>query len=172
MSTTLPKLNVYCYQYFCKQVAIICHSLPTFPARGTWIEIHVVAHVVGRHKDVPRKGNVDRNFVLALIRFRNGMTFPARGTWIEILLLPTDYKCDTETFPARGTWIEIWRRSYSKQSSTDVPRKGNVDRNALPTLDEVSAYRDVPRKGNVDRNAAGVTGIGRTGRRSPQGERG
>lgn len=45
MSTTLPKLNVYCYQYFCKQVAIICHSLPTFPARGTWIEILVVLNL-------------------------------------------------------------------------------------------------------------------------------
>ena len=64
MSTTFLKLNVYCYQYFCKQVAIICHSLP----------------------DVPRKGNVDRNITREGIDLTDSRTFPARGTWIEIAI--------------------------------------------------------------------------------------
>ena len=57
------------------------------------------------------------------------------------------------TFPARGTWIEIhWRRADA-DSKRDVPRKGNVDRNARVRHYPVAAV-DVPRKGNVDRNSA------------------
>ena len=33
------------------------------------------------------------------------------------------------TFPARGTWIEITPPDASGASYSDVPRKGNVDRN-------------------------------------------
>ena len=36
------------------------------------------------------------------------------------------------TFPARGTWIEITAaRRRERRTHDDVPRKGNVDRNAL-----------------------------------------
>ena len=172
MSTTLPKLNVYCYQYFCKQVAIICHSLPTFPARGTWIEIVSNAHDAGRKYDVPRKGNVDRNTGLANGTTTINGTFPARGTWIEIPIYTTATRGGCWTFPARGTWIEIPAITIRRLRRTDVPRKGNVDRNS--TADAVSGLYspDVPRKGNVDRNVRRAGGARLGSRRSPQGERG
>ena len=34
------------------------------------------------------------------------------------------------TFPARGTWIEIQSTVIASHRLFDVPRKGNVDRNA------------------------------------------
>ena len=57
-------------------------------------------------RDVPRKGNVDRNRIWLVFR---------------VWFIPT--------FPARGTWIEIVRWVYSPPDVRDVPRKGNVDRN-------------------------------------------
>ena len=33
----------------------------TFPARGTWIEILLIVVPMHDGRDVPRKGNVDRN---------------------------------------------------------------------------------------------------------------
>ena len=57
-------------------------------------------------RDVPRKGNVDRNFADPAIKRRQAATFPARGTWIEMR-------------PAKRSWNRL----------LDVPRKGNVDRN-------------------------------------------
>ena len=53
------------------------------------------------------------------------------------------------TFPARGTWIEIRPQQGNELLIPDVPRKGNVDRNANLAVER--------------RQAAG---------RSPQGERG
>ena len=79
-------------------------------------------------------------------------TFPARGTWIEIWQkAPTNSR--HRTFPARGTWIEITARipCLTLQTS-DVPRKGNVDRNFRSCRAAWPAGADVPRKGNVDRN--------------------
>ena len=56
--------------------------------------------------DVPRKGNVDRNYDGRQPELERGETFPARGTWIEMLCaINADFK------------------------QADVPRKGNVDRN-------------------------------------------
>ena len=48
-------------------------------------------------------------------------------------------------------------RNYSVLGDTDtatedVPRKGNVDRNAIYADFRPYIVRDVPRKGNVDRN--------------------
>ena len=40
--------------------------------------------------------------------------------------------------------------NYSRH--TDVPRKGNVDRNLDGLTKKVNELEDVPRKGNVDRN--------------------
>ena len=67
--------------------------------------------VAYRVTDVPRKGNVDRNFL------RRGTEIPAK-----------------ETFPARGTWIEMRKSGKEAATTWDVPRKGNVDRNfaAMP----------------------------------------
>ena len=42
---------------------------------------------------------------------------------------------------------------------TDVPRKGNVDRNSLTAKISLDRLRDVPRKGNVDRNLAALVGV-------------
>ena len=39
------------------------------------------------------------------------------------------------------------------QTVSDVPRKGNVDRNDIAEVKKLM-YVDVPRKGNVDRNTA------------------
>ena len=98
------------------------------------------------------------------------------------------------TFPARGTWIEIVAKTSWKTIITDVPRKGNVDRNSsgrprerypavtfpargtwieirIP-LDVSTLQNDVPRKGNVDRNGLGGQILVPECRRSPQGERG
>ena len=80
----------------------------TFPARGTWIEIHVSRSIIGLCFDVPRKGNVDRNLAFPGALRRAGKTFPARGTWIEIGSPVGRPWVSRETFPARGTWIEIW----------------------------------------------------------------
>ena len=107
MSTTFLKLNVYCYQYFCKQVAIICHSLPTFPARGTWIEMPMGMPAMEVSADVPRKGNVDRN----------------RGTTVGFEMMAGDV-------PRKGNVDRnIPAPSNGLQRPADVPRKGNVDRN-------------------------------------------
>ena len=38
------------------------------------------------------------------------------------------------TFPARGTWIEISASSADDVTLSDVPRKGNVDRNAAVSI--------------------------------------
>ncbi len=107
MSTTLPKLNVYCYQYFCKQVAIICHSLPTFPARGTWIEITSTTELALATNDVPRKGNVDRNDDSSISAKENAADVPRKGN------------VDRNPLPVRLVQF----------AEADVPRKGNVDRN-------------------------------------------
>ena len=54
------------------------------------------------------------------------------------------------TFPARGTWIEILNVKLGFDGyNRDVPRKGNVDRNAKILVHELCRLR-----------------------RSPQGERG
>ena len=79
--------------------------------------------------DVPRKGNVDRNQIVA--------------EHAETVLA---------TFPARGTWIEIRQRRSAHGVHCDVPRKGNVDRNIRVAGAVVPNAEDVPRKGNVDRN--------------------
>ena len=56
-------------------------------------------------------------------------TFPARGTWIEIWWFPAILLGRVRTFPARGTWIEMRRETMADKQISDVPRKGNVDRN-------------------------------------------
>ena len=62
--------------------------------------------------------------------------------------------------------------SYTGGTASDVPRKGNVDRN-MPDGDIVGGYGDdVPRKGNVDRNSMPAMEAQTMGGRSPQGERG
>ena len=86
---------------------LIFMPCPTFPARGTWIEIEPCRIAYSRRADVPRKGNVDRNFNFAFSGLKGETTFPARGTWIEIV---GGAKTDAGT--------------------DDVPRKGNVDRNS------------------------------------------
>ena len=61
------------------------------------------------------------------------------------------------TFPARGTWIEILKIFYFPiDNNTDVPRKGNVDRNDIAEGEHKDFFKDVPRKGNVDRNTAQI----------------
>ena len=79
-------------------------------------------------------------------------TFPARGTWIEMWNCRRRCRRGGVTFPARGTWIEIQWPPGSGKGRSDVPRKGNVDRN--PEYRDVADQQphDVPRKGNVDRN--------------------
>ena len=47
------------------------------------------------------------------------------------------------------------QHARSADRSTDVPRKGNVDRNIIPRAMLTGALYDVPRKGNVDRNQDG-----------------
>ena len=128
--------------------------------------------------DVPRKGNVDRNLVRLRAWTMKPGTFPARGTWIEMLIVTIEIIIALLTFPARGTWIEISPETTSSYIPSDVPRKGNVDRNvthferiieynptfpARGTWIEIRASRlraqirrDVPRKGNVDRNVAAL----------------
>ena len=167
----------------------------TFPARGTWIEIQWPPGSGKGRSDVPRKGNVDRNPEYRDVAdqqphdvprkgnvdrndtIRGGFaqilsTFPARGTWIEIPIYTTATRGGCWTFPARGTWIEIPAITIRRLRRTDVPRKGNVDRNS--TADAVSGLYspDVPRKGNVDRNVRRAGGARLGSRRSPQGERG
>ena len=103
-------------------------GLATFPARGTWIEILLKGGDKLAKKDVPRKGNVDRN---------------------DVILSQTQR--EDKTFPARGTWIEMTRREAYTAKMKDVPRKGNVDRNRARSQG-LDVRPDVPRKGNVDRN--------------------
>ena len=149
-------------------------SMQTFPARGTWIEIDSRGCRQPCQRDVPRKGNVDRNYLVHAPWSRSTKTFPARGTWIEIPC-PLWRLRRWATFPARGTWIEMLLRHLFLIAQCDVPRKGNVDRNGsssrsskcvsetfpargtwieiyLPPSPDRAKLRDVPRKGNVDRN--------------------
>ena len=77
----------------------------TFPARGTWIEIH------------PRS-----------YRRRGQATFPARGTWIEIYS-PGLNSYTRRDVPRKGNVDRNPKRLVCNQPRVDVPRKGNVDRN-------------------------------------------
>ena len=77
---------------------------------------------------VPRKGDVDRNFVGDAFPGRSARSSPARGTWIE-MILPVCTNTAAESSPARGTWIEISMRAAARSTRPVVPRKGDVDRN-------------------------------------------
>ena len=123
-------------------------------------------------RDVPRKGNVDRNIAPQHVAYSLSRTFPARGTWIEICSYQGRLSGGDETFPARGTWIEIKYKNLLGSTRPDVPRKGNVDRNEHSRLVLGFNLQDVPRKGNVDRNVAASSTMRSSLRRSPQGERG
>ena len=52
-----------------------------------------------------------------------------------------------------------------------VPRKGDVDRNQVTSIDNAN-FAVVPRKGDVDRNGTSTTSIGELTGRPPQGGRG
>ena len=79
------------------------------------------AHNTLHDRDVPRKGNVDRNITAAALRALPRGTFPARGTWIEMLT------------------------SVSEETGLpDVPRKGNVDRNEDADVDVCEDYGRSP----------------------------
>ena len=101
----------------------------SFPARGTWIEMHARRELRPADQSFPARGTwIEINFYQHLNHPRTAL-FPARGTWIEMakmdfvgaktvrrspqgerglkfrsLDLPAD---QLESFPARGTWIEI-----------------------------------------------------------------
>ena len=121
------------------------------PRKGNVDRNETIRTDMGREvEDVPRKGNVDRNIAQDVEQAMQAAgTFPARGTWIEMRRNRRDKQDGTRTFPARGTWIEIGKVKCQRESYTDVPRKGNVDRNTNTSV----------------QNSAWT-------RRSPQGERG
>lgn len=123
MSTTLPKLNVYCYQYFCKQVAIICHSLPTFPARGTWIEMFTRSAAGKPEIDVPHKGNVDRNAVFRHEHDGGRADVPLAGNVDRNMLARCTAASALGRSPLRGMRIEmpgaLNRRLYLRRCYLD-----------------------------------------------------
>ena len=97
---------------------------PTFPARGTWIEI-MMRWIIGRvQPDVPRKGNVDRNPMRPNLRTYRGKDVPRKGNVdrniANVNIIPT---------------------------KSDVPRKGNVDRNVVLTLARGRVVRTFPARG-------------------------
>ena len=55
--------------------------------------------------------------------------------------------------PRKGNVDRNLENGIRDAASQDVPRKGNVDRNSSPKTNPYSRDPDVPRKGNVDRNA-------------------
>ena len=102
---------------------------PSYPARGTWIEIVMKPRGKSLLRVVPRTGYVDRNTVIPQDTFEGMQSYPARGTWIEIRAQPDE-----------GTSNEV------------VPRTGYVDRNALDLHYAILVPIVVPRTGYVDRN--------------------
>ena len=76
------------------------------------------------------------------------------------------------TFPARGTWIEISYHTDGGLASTDVPRKGNVDRNSAGSERLPHCQSTFPARGTWIEMARTVAQTSRPGGRSPQGERG
>ena len=125
----------------------------TFPARGTWIEISVRGCQWTRPRDVPRKGNVDRNDYIAAAEpdpegrspqgeRRIGATFPPRpGPFLS-------------TFPLRGTSPhKIRRRSAGLRISIHVPLAGNV---IFPAAASHSCEHFYPRSPCGERRASGI----------------
>ena len=112
--------------------------------------IHRVNVVHDLRRDVPRKGNVDRN-IWDLPTFQPlDATFPARGTWIEIALVKMSVQCSWDV-PRKGNVDRNETIRTDMGREVDVPRKGNVDRNSILASRSIWSS-DVPRKGNVDRN--------------------
>ena len=121
------------------------------PARGTWIEIAMLAEPTWSTTVVPRKGDVDRNWACVQHLKRHAIVVPRKGD------VDRNYICDDvaqgrnvvprkgdvdrnkaavfqpvvveRSSPARGTWIEIERGRVENGNITVVPRKGDVDRN-------------------------------------------
>ena len=83
------------------------------PRKGNVDRNAANAQVQYQAEDVPRKGNVDRNADDNVVKVETDMTFPARGTWIEIYDWQREQIKRDTTFPARGTWIEILIRISS-----------------------------------------------------------
>ena len=77
--------------------------MPSFPARGAWIEISCCS-----------------------LRLSTRQSFPARGAWIEISSGKPKSN-HAVSFPARGAWIEILPPGCDHERRTVVPRKGSVD---------------------------------------------
>ena len=114
---------------------------------------------------VPRKGDVDRNFLIFIKHSRTIRSSPARGTWIEI---SATYTATAQPYvvPRKG---DVDRNiSFLKTSiaTTVVPRKGDVDRNSAD-LKTSFITPVVPRKGDVDRNDAALDTLGSVGASSP-----
>ena len=102
---------------------------------------------MARFRDVPRKGNVDRNEGQYKTVVIDTWTFPARGTWIEMSLTIYTLKLYIGTFPARGTWIEMIFPPTPFCRWLDVPRKGNVDRNSSTSALICQSARTFPARG-------------------------
>ena len=101
----------------------------SYPARGTWIEIRLAAHIGAGRAVVPRTGYVDRNNEENVWNELGFRSYPARGTWIEISR-HLGHSPLTKSYPARGTWIEILLDKVDALYNDVVPRTGYVDRNA------------------------------------------
>ena len=126
--------------------------VPTFPARGTWIEIPAITIRRLRRTDVPRKGNVDRNSTADAVSGLYSPDVPRKGNVDRNVRRAGGARLGSLTFPARGTWIEMFTRSAAGKPEIDVPHKGNVDRNAVFRHEHDGGRADVPLAGNVDRN--------------------
>ena len=105
------------------------------------------AHVHRPGKVVPRKGDVDRNFDDRKLKLLRGESSPARGTWIEIFLHGGNLRKGRTSSPARGTWIEMPSWSTAAAASPVVPRKGDVDRNAMAHSISYGGVRRPPQGG-------------------------
>ena len=77
--------------------------IPSYPARGMWIEI-----------------------TSPLASASRSASYPARGMWIEIPVIPSTPTLNL-SYPARGMWIEIIMRSMKAIRHNVIPREGYGD---------------------------------------------
>ena len=168
--------------------------MPSYPARGTWIEMTTACSRSQRRRVVPRTGYVDRNLCPSglqtmclcvvprtgyvdrnVLRREPGSkwlwSYPARGTWIEITEILPFLRVEQLSYPARGTWIEMRMPTCLPSAPAVVPRTGYVDRN-FNVCAMKQNQRVVPRTGYVDRNTVSGLASPESFGRTPHGVRG
>ena len=98
------------------------------PRKGDVDRNPIMAAQIDRDKVVPRKGDVDRNYKSVNYTEQNDVV-PRKGDVDRNFIVSVFRVRVPRSSPARGTWIEIHIPTCRAGAGFVVPRKGDVDRN-------------------------------------------